>query len=441
MTALSVARRGGHGSRLAAWLRVGDAGVRRILPFAKVVGAGTSASVAPQPQKRALRLLSIPGRDHENKYFAQLLGQVERRGLRIVWPKLGPLVRFRYDVLHLNFPTHQITENRAAKACLLSLLLAAYLVVARMLQRDIIYTVHDVTPLRVRHLMLLKGFVRLVHKLVTGYVFLSHSSHAAFVGQNPGQASKPWAMAPHGPYVVQLLTAEQRVIQRRLLACRADVFLVGFLGAIKPYKNVDALRQLPQRLADGRLVHVVVAGRVEAGHEELAARALASLPPEQLTVLQYRLSDTELNHLIQAVDVVLLPYARGSNSGAALLVLSNHGRLIGSELGMFRELADQLGNPWVYALDHQTASCRSYADLIRRAAEEQPRDADLLALGDFLAGIDWAVAAEAVEQLCIRLRSKPSFYRQFYGRMLKFRPRASTARSPAAIEPSVDPSG
>ncbi len=406
--------------------------MRRVWPSAETFGAGTLPGGAPQPRKRALRLLSIPGRNHENKYFAQLLGHMERRGLQIVQPKLGALAWFRYDVLHLNFPTHHITENGAAKACLLSMLLGAYLLAARILRRDIIYTVHDVTPLRVRHPKLLEGFIGLVHWLVTGYVFLSHSSRAAFAKQNLRQASKPWVMAPHGPYAVQRLTAEERAVQRRLLCPREDVFLVGFLGAIKPYKNVDALRQVPQRLPDGRLVHVVVAGRVEAGHDDQAARALASLPAKQLTLLQHRLSDAEFNHLIQTVDVVLLPYARGSNSGAALLVLSNHGRLIGSELGMFRELSDQLGSPWVYALDRQSANCGSYADLIGRAAGEQPCARDRLALGAFLASIDWPVAAEAVDRLCLGLRSRPTIVRWLYDRKPKFRSQGSLAPSSAA---------
>ena len=301
------------------------------------------------PWRRAgggLRLLSIPGRTHENKYFAYLLEQVERCGVEVVAPKRKALALFHYDVLHLNFPTHQITENGFAKACLLSILLAGYVLAARVLGRTVIYTVHDVAPLRARHARLLRLFLGFVHRLVNGYVFLSHSSRAVFVQRHSSQRGKPWVLAPHGPYAVKLLTAEQRAAQRDRLTGGRNVFLVGFLGAIKPYKNIDALRDLPAQLADGRPVHVVVAGRVEPGHEEQAARALAALPAERLTRLEHRLSDAELDCLIQTVDVVLLPYARGSNSGAALLVLSNHGRVVGSGLGIFRELADQVGRPW-----------------------------------------------------------------------------------------------
>ena len=377
--------------------------MRRLWPFAKAA-AGAVPNVAPPSQRRALRLLSIPGRHHENKYFAQLLGQMERRGVRVIPPALGPLASFGFDVLHLNFPTHQITENRAAKAWLLSILLGGYLLAAKASGRSIIYTVHDVTPLRVRHPWLLRHFASFVHRLVSGYVFLSHSSQASFVERHPSEAGKPAVLAPHGPYAAELLTAEERAERRHRLAGGRDVFLVGFLGAIKPYKNIDALRHLPQRLADGRPVHVVVAGRVEAGYAEAAATSLACLPHEQLTRLEHRLSDGELNGLIQTVDVVLLPYTRGSNSGAALLVLSNHGRLVGSELRIFRELANQIGSPWVYALAPGSGG-RSYADLIEQAAAERPSALDRQDLASFLHAIDWPVAAEAVHRLCQSVRS------------------------------------
>ncbi len=363
------------------------------------------------PRCAALRLLSIPGRSHENKYFGYLLAEMERRGVEVVPPKRRPLALFRYDVLQLNFPTHQITENGFFKACLLSILLAFYLLAARVLGRTIIYTVHDVIPLRARHAWLLRVFLGFVHGLVNGYVFLSHSSRDVFAGQHPSQRGKPWVLAPHGPYQVELLTAEQRAAQRNRLGLGRttggrDAFLVGFLGAIKPYKNIDALRDLPAQLADGRPVHVVVAGRVEAGHEDTAARALATLPAERQTRLEHRLSDAELDCLIQAVDVVLLPYARGSNSGAALLVLSNHGRVVGSGLGIFQELAGQVGRPWAYAIDPALTDCGGYAGLVGQAAAEQPSAADRQELQSFLGSIDWSVAAHAVDRLCRSLRSR-----------------------------------
>src|SRR5438105_15783735 len=48
-----------------------------------------------------------------------------------------------------------------------------------------------------------------------------------------------------------------------------------------------------------------------------------------------------------------LPYARGSNSGFSMLVLSCGQRLLCSALPMFRDLRKRLDPPWVYVFDHR----------------------------------------------------------------------------------------
>ena len=67
------------------------------------------------------------------------------------------------------------------------------------------------------------------------------------------------------------------------------------------------------------------------------------------------LSNERMAELMQAVDVVLLPYTWGWNSGAVAFAVSCHARLLCSDLPMFRELAEQLGPPWVYVYDHTAA--------------------------------------------------------------------------------------
>ncbi len=342
-----------------------------------------------------MRILSIPGRHHENSFFAAYLTALEQQGCAIVSPRRRNLAWFAYDVLHLNFPTHQITENGPIKAAVLSLALGMYLVAARLLGRTIVYTVHDVVPFKLRHGWLLWSFLRLVHGLAHGFIFLSASSREAFAARYARDRSKPWVLIPHGPYPTVRLSAAERLTRRQRLIGPGDGFIVGFLGAIKPYKNIGALRDLPARTANSRLVHVVVAGRVEAGHEAEAEAAVSSLPPGQVTRIAERLQDDELDRWMQTVDVALLPYVKGSNSGAAILVLSNHGRLIGSDLPVFAELARVIGPPWVYHLDPEGAGPSDYLGLIEQAARDQPSEADRVALDDYLRGIGWPSAARS----------------------------------------------
>ncbi len=350
-----------------------------------------------------IRVLSIPGRTHENPFFRLVGDALEAEGLCPVMTSAGNAMRFRYDVLHLNFPTHYITENGWLKALATSVVLGSYLLLARLLGRKIIYTVHDVVPFRSRHHALSQAFLRLTHKLTSTFVFLSMSSRTEFARIYPADRDTPWILTRHGPYPVKRLSDDERRRLRVELAGSDDAVLVGFLGAIKPYKNFAALGELPERLPDGRPVHIVVAGQVERGYEAETAAVIARRPPGSVIRRDERLSDGVLNDLIQAVDFVLLPYLKGSNSGIALLVLSNGGRVLGSDMPIFRELAADVGPPWAYSVAPLAAGGPGLATVLQQAVADPVDDAARERLRLYLEAVSFRKAAHQVRALCERL--------------------------------------
>ena len=349
----------------------------------------------PPTRSSPIRLFSLPGRGHENRYFDLMLGALEARGVRVMPADMRHLLLLRFDVLHLNFPTHYVTQSGRLKAAASSALFAGVFLLAHLFRRRIIYTVHDVMPLSVRNEWLLWRYSAFVRRCVDGYVFLSASSRASFLEHFPDQAGKPWRLAPHGPYPANLLSASERADRHDAIA-GGGALLVGFLGVIKPYKNVAALARLPEQLADGRPVHLVVAGPAEAGHEAAVEAALATRSPSGVTRLPARLSNRELDLLVQSVDVVLLPYQRGSNSGAALLVLSNRGRLIGSSLPIFRQLAEEVGAPWVLVSED---TLEGWQAALEQVAAHAPDTADQSRLDHYLQTHSFAAGADAVVSL------------------------------------------
>ena len=352
-----------------------------------------------------IRVLSIPGRTHENPYFGLIADALEAEGMQQVAATAGNAVAFRYDVLHLNFPTHYITENGWPKALLSSLALGSYLVLARLFGRKIVYTVHDVVPFRSRHHALSQAFLRLTHALTNAFVFLSMSSRTEFVRIYPADRDKQWILMRHGPYPVTRLSDSERRQLRLELAGSDNVVLVGFLGAIKPYKNLAALGDLPERLPDGRPVHALVAGKVERGYEAEASAVLAGRPAGSVIRRDERLSDTMLNNLIQVVDFVLLPYLKGSNSGVALLVLSNGGRVIGSDMPIFQELAGDVGPPWAYSVAKGTAGAPNLVTVLEKAVADTVDDPARERLRQYLEAVSFRQAARQMKGLCERLLS------------------------------------
>jgi glycosyltransferase involved in cell wall biosynthesis len=261
---------------------------------------------------------------------------------------------FSFDVLHIHWPEFYITERPFYIAALLAPTLLAYMIITKLLGKKIVWTVHDVTPVRARHIRLLKLYLLCVRGLVDAYVFMNPSSEAEFARSFPRARKKIAWHVPHGPYFVSAISPQRREVLRERLSGGANCLLVGFLGDIKPYKNPQVLAYLPHQDAIGREIKIVVAGAVDStfGTKEIEV-SLGRIQPKQLIRIREQLSDQRLADIIRAVDIVLLPYLRGSNSGFSMLVLSCGQRLLCSALPMFRDLANRPGRPWVYLFDHQ----------------------------------------------------------------------------------------
>jgi beta-1,4-mannosyltransferase len=302
-----------------------------------------------------LRILSLPGREFAgNPYIKLFCDSLERAGVFVVNIHTSQAKYFKFDVLHIHWPEFYVTERPFHAAILLAPVILAYMIVAKLLRKRIVWTVHDVKPMRMRHPRLLRLYLFYVRILVDAYVFMSPPSEVKFKQKFPRTREKLAWYVPHGPYPALPTSAQRHAGMRERLSGRANCLLVGFLGDIRPYKNAEVLRYIPYQDSVGREIKIVVAGAADATYNIAEIEApLNRIPPSQLVRIRERLTDQCLADIIRAVDVVLLPYLRGSNSGFSMLVLSCGQRLLCSALPMFRDLMDRLGPPWVYVFDHR----------------------------------------------------------------------------------------
>jgi hypothetical protein len=307
---------------------------------------------------------------------------LEEQGVRIVSARDGAAIRGEFDIVHLNFPNHYVTEFPLARALLHFAVIIAGIGVLKLMGKSIVYTVHDVEPLNSRNQGLARLYARLIVGLTDGFVFLNDSSRSHFLRLHGSAASKPVIRIEHGAYPTTRLSDDERARFRRNYP--EDRFLVGYIGAIKSYKNPGVLTLIPTRAGNRRMVHLVVAGKAEA----TPAFSLDDILQQvkcPFTKIAHKPDDAEIDRLFQTVDIALFPYARGSNSGAAMLCLSNGCRLIASDLPMFKELEESLGPPWVYTF--RQAGCDSTSSLaavLQRASMIAPDDGDRTQLLDFL---------------------------------------------------------
>ena len=82
-----------------------------------------------------------------------------------------------------------------------------------------------------------------------------------------------------------------------------------------------------------------------------------------------RLDDRAFADAVRACNAVALPYHAIWNSGLALLILENRGRIVASDAPVFRELERELGSGWVRIVDGDLTGddlLVALADLIER---------------------------------------------------------------------------
>jgi beta-1,4-mannosyltransferase len=351
-----------------------------------------------------VRVLSIPGPRHaQNSYFPLLWHALEGTGLDMVDARSNAAFTLKFDILHVHLPEHVVTERSLQSALMAGPLFLAYVVAIRIAGKKLVWTIHEIAPKR--RYWLARPFLWCMRMLANAYVFMNRTSEAEFFRRYPSERQKIISEVPHSAYPVTKLSAADRNRARLSLTHDAECLLVGLLGEIRPYKNPIALQYLPPSDTQGRPLRLIVAGATHASSDvDSTEAAFCKIDPDRLVWTRERLSDEKLSELIQAVDLVFMPYLQGWNSGFAMFALACGARVLCSDLPMFQELAETLGSPWVYIFDHDAADLsHELAMAVVRVTQDRLEAADYARLERFLAAHSFEQAASQYANLFRKL--------------------------------------
>jgi beta-1,4-mannosyltransferase len=361
--------------------------------------AETTTMRAERAAMRVPRVVSIPGRRHaQNSYFPLLWRALVGAGIEMIRARSLAALTLRYDILHIHIP-QVIVERPLPSALAAGAPFLAYALTARIARKKLVWTIHEVTP-TLPHL-LSRPFMWCVRRLTSAYIFMNRTSEVEFFKRYPSERGKTAIRIPHSSYPVTKLSAARRDEIRVSLSLRRDCTSIGFLGEIRPYKNPGALQYLPVAGPGGRSIQKLVVGGLHAScnidHIDTIFRRIQQ---HGAVRVEERPSDERLSALIQSVDVVFMPYLRGWNSGFAMLVLGCAGRILCSDLPMFRELEEIVGAPWVYVFNHKAADLyHELAAAVARIQQDHLRPCDQDRLERFLDANSFNRAAQGHAEL------------------------------------------
>lgn len=323
------------------------------------------------------RVLAWPRSRNEadNPYTALLYDALEDAGAETEEFGVSRALRQDYDVLHVHWP-EGILKGNAIRQLLAGAANAAVLMYVRHVRRKpIVWTVHNLGPHRPVNTLALRIVRGGLRRSVSGLIFLSEASRAAYLDDSPWASEIPSVVTPHGRYGRTFLPHETREATRTALGVPSDQCLLAFVGRMEPYKRPDRLVEAFMDLAPRAGTKLLLAGKWPEGDFGRRLRGLAR--SEDVLIEDSWLSNERMAELLAAADLVVYPYDQILNSGSVVLPLEFGTRVVAPGMGSIPEMASAVGEGWITTYEGDLD-----AEVLRRAilAGRPPAGPDLRAL-------------------------------------------------------------
>lgn len=340
-----------------------------------------------------MKILMIPAdQTRDANPFNQLLNKSLRQlGVTIVSSENRLSALCKVDILHIHWPHNAASAPSLCTSIIRSIRLVAGCLYHKSRGTKIIWTVHDLESLDVVHPKLEHTLMKWFERQVDGLILLTSESRKLLLALRPALEKKPFIIIPHGVYGDTFPNCANQAYARTQLNLPLTGTILGFLGDIKQYKGYDILLEAVIKLGS-EAPCILIAG---ACNDQWYRQTLGALIQKARCAGIYvkhvdsRLSKEELATMIDAVDVVALPYVKSLNSGLALLALERRRRIIASTQPSFMSLRAELGSYWILSSDST-----NYDRLLRSLLASTPTQEENANLERFLEIRTWPKLAQ-----------------------------------------------
>lgn len=236
----------------------------------------------------------------------------------------------RFDVFHVHWPEILVNGQTPLKKLVRQILTLALILKLAMTRTPIVRTVHNVRipdGISLRETLILK----LIERRTTYCVTLNP--------QTIPLKGKPSSIILHGHYR-DWFSAHPRA--------NVESGRIGYFGLIRRYKGVEGLISAFRdtgALEPGLSLHI--GGKPSTAKLSTELTDLAS-DDERIRLDLKFISDEELVDTVTSSELIVLPYRFMHNSGGALAALSLHRPVLLPDNTVNRQLADEMGDGWVY---------------------------------------------------------------------------------------------
>jgi beta-1,4-mannosyltransferase len=279
-------------------------------------------AMGPESELEAtLRPLVVFDRDYRRHNPYQHLLHLSIPGLSFrpgrIDSAIASLVGGRDTAFHLNWEEsiYRPAEDAAEAERMVSAFLASLDDFLAM-GGPLVWTLHNEAPHEDRFP---ETYKRLAQEAAArSALVIVHSQRAAELARDRyGVAPERLCVVPHGSYHTLYAEDLTRAAARKALGLPVEGAIFGFVGAVRPYKNVPLLIDAFRRLLPGA-ARLLIAGKqmtpIEFDNDDLLR--------DHLILRDETIPETRLSAHLRACDVIVLPFGRILTSGSMMLALS-----------------------------------------------------------------------------------------------------------------------
>lgn len=304
-----------------------------------------------------------PLRSDMNTYPGSFSAALERSGASAFDFSTDKRSSGKPDVIILHWPN----EFFIRLGTLRTYKLLASLLAAKLRGTRIVWVVHNLAPHNKRR-QERPRFRRLFFALLDGLIFLSRASRELALARYPELSNKPYLITAHGTYAEEHQPAD-------LPPALADdrPVILGSFGQVHPYKGLDHLARLAAAFPDK--ITLEIAGFCRDANLKSEILGIVASNANIRADLQF-LSGADLEHRLDSVDGVVLPYHEILNSGSALHALSRFRPVLAPALGSLPELQAEVGADWLtlYTAPLKPEDVLRFTEHLRQFRPAQPPD-------------------------------------------------------------------
>lgn len=306
----------------------------------------TAPSKAVAPDERLLRVMASPFLEPDNPYTLLLYQNMQ--GAEVVQFNGWILREDHFDIAHIHWPEHIFWQNGGFFSIFRTALhFIRNIHLGRKRGMKLVWTVHNLRPHEFgwREALIWPWFFPLFLRHVDGIISLSGVGEDILLGRYPRLRSRPRFVIPHGHYRAVYQNIVSNAEARRNLGIPSTAKVVGFIGAVRPYKNLPELIRCFRALGMPEAA-LLIAGRPLPDCMKSVIEKLADNDARISCELRF-IEDDELQIYFAAADLIVLPFSTILNSGSAMLALSFNRPVLTIAKGALVELARAVGADWM----------------------------------------------------------------------------------------------